>query len=234
MRMVKAGEIVRVGRGRYGPLRRRAVLPPRADVAPIPAAAPAANGGSHSAKDANGSHQRQVAPKPVTPPRISADPARGVLLRDEARELARELIERKLGISEDPVEAPPASMDLDAFFATLSCMYGKHGLCPPFRLRQFAAAWIASGIDPEHCLAVVDRHLKEHASSRSSGSADGLLPHLDKVVRFEWAQKTASGAPARRLQKRPGPGKSLDDWDEYTARSKAGRISGDPDWFGDY
>jgi hypothetical protein len=46
MRMVKAGEIVRVGRGRYGPLRRRAVLPPRADVAPIPAAAPApaANG----------------------------------------------------------------------------------------------------------------------------------------------------------------------------------------------
>jgi hypothetical protein len=215
----KTPRIIRVGRGRYGPLRRRAP-PPRADVAPIPAApAPAANGGSH---------QRQVAPKPA--PGIPADP--GVPLRDE---LARELIERRLGIIEDdPVEAPrpAASMDLDTFFATISAMYGKHGLCPPFRLRDFASAWIASGIDPAHCLAVVDSHLKQHAASRSSGSADGLLPHLDKVIRFEWAQQTTSG---RRVQKRrPQPGNALDEWNEYTARSKAGRINGDPDWQGNY
>jgi hypothetical protein len=180
-RMVSDNEIVRTGRGRYGPLRPRR-SPPVRDVAPPPApeppkpalqipAAPAPNG------HANGAHQHQ-APKPGIP----ADP--GVSLRDE---LARELIERRLGIKEDqPVEAPRPLMDLDTFFAMISAMYGKHGLCPPFKLRGFASSWIAAGISPEHCLDVVDRHLREHAASCRSGSGDRLMPYLDKVIRFEW------------------------------------------------
>jgi hypothetical protein len=83
-------------------------VPPRADAAPIPAAALAANGGSHGAKIANGSHQRQAAPKPVTPPRIHADPAREMPLRDE---LARQLIERRLDIKGGPAGRGTAAID---------------------------------------------------------------------------------------------------------------------------
>jgi hypothetical protein len=185
------GEIVRVGRGRYGPLRARSrAVAPRADVAaakgmenfhPLKeATAPAANGVSHGAKDANGSQQYQAA-KPA--PRIAADP--GVSLRNE---LARELFERRLGIEDDPVEAPRAAISFETFVATVAGKYVKAGLCPPppLRLRSLASAWIASGIDPAHCLTVVDRFLREHAPSRRSGSLDGLLPYLDKLIRFEW------------------------------------------------
>jgi hypothetical protein len=72
------------------------------------------------------------------------------------------------------------------FCATISAMYGRYGLCPPFRLRNVASAWIADDITPEHCLAVIGRFLREHARGRRSGSLDGLLPYLDKLLRFEW------------------------------------------------
>jgi hypothetical protein len=91
---------------------------------------------------------------------------------------------------------PAESMDFDTFCATISAMYGRHGLCPPFRLRNFASSWIADGITPEHCLAVVDRFLREHAPGRRSGSLDGLLPYLDKVIRFEWTR----AHPTRRAE----------------------------------
>jgi hypothetical protein len=109
---------------------------------------------------------------------------------------------------------------------------GKHGLCPPFRLRNFASAWIADDITPEHCLAVVDRHLQAHAASCRSGSGDRLLPYLDKQIRFE------NGAPHPQLQRQelkrreePRPRNSLDD---FTNRSQAARISGEADWMGNY
>jgi hypothetical protein len=225
--MVKAGEIVRVLRGRYGPLRPRSRVVPH-DVAPTPEPKPvapippAANGVPH----ANGAHQHQ-APKPGIP----ADP--GVSLRDE---LARELIERRLGIKEDQpvdsVEAPRPSMDFETFLATIGGKYVRAGLCPPFRLRSFASGWIASGIAPEHCLAVVDRHLREHAASRPSGSLDGLLPHLNDVVRHEWANRHTAARAQRQVLKRPSPGNALDDWASYTAR--APRLTGDEDWEGNY
>jgi hypothetical protein len=101
-------------------------------------------------------------------------------------------------------------------------------LSPPFKIRQVAAAWIASGIDPFHCIAVVDRHLKQHAASRSSGSADGLLPYLDKLIRHQWENR--HGAPTRQPQTRPKPGNALDRWDDYRAKQR----SDEPDCEGNY
>jgi hypothetical protein len=205
MRMVRSGEVTRISRGRYGP-------PP----APQIPAAPEPNG---HAKDANGHH---VAPKPVTP---SADPGLP----------PGELVEKKLDIKADqPAEAPRVAFNFDTFVAVISAMYGHHGLCPPFRLRQFASAWVAAGISPLHCTAVTERHLREHAASRASGSADGLLPHLDRLIRYEWNNRYANGAPPRQPQARPKPGNTLDNWDDYAGRSKR-RISGkEESWEGDY
>jgi hypothetical protein len=223
MRMVKAGEVIRVARGRYGPLRRRArALPPvPRDVAPI--SAPAANnGGSHGAKDANGSHQRQVAPKPA--PRIAADP--GVSLRNE---LARELFERRLGIEDDPVEAPRAAISFETFVATIAGKYVQAGLCPPppSRLRGLASSWIAAGITVEHILAHVERHLREHAAGCQSGSGDRLLPHLNDVIRHTWKDRGATGPAKRQVLTRPSPRELVDDWEQYTGRTK--RIGDDTD-----
>jgi hypothetical protein len=95
-----------------------------------------------------------AAPKPA--PRIATDP--GVSLRDE---LARELIERRLGIKEEPVDSP--RIDFETFLATIASKYVRAGLCPPFRLRGFASSWIASGIDPQHCFSEVARHLDQYA-----------------------------------------------------------------------
>jgi hypothetical protein len=104
--------------------------------------------------------------------RRGLDPFSEALLHDEDRD--------RVG------QWPAASMDFDLFCATISCMYGKHGLCPPFRLRDFARSWFNDGIAPKHCLDVVDRHLREHATRCRSGSGDRLLPYLDKLIRFEW------------------------------------------------
>jgi hypothetical protein len=102
----------------------------------------------------------------------------------------------------------------------------------------FASSWIADGIVPAHCIDVIDRHLLEHAANRRSGSADGLLPYLDKLIRFEWNQTT--GRAQRRQERREVPrhGSSLD---EYITRSRAPRILDDwlgiaieADWEGDY
>jgi hypothetical protein len=184
--MTRAGEIVRVGRGRYGP-RRRSAAPPDAalDEAML------RDEDRHFfdlAREATPRFDRAVdfphpphdVAKPVAP--IPAAPSSGAN--------ARELAERRFGIREDAkVEAPRPSMDLGTFCATISAMYTKAGLCPPFRLRNFAAAWFASGIEPQHCLAVVESHLREHAASCQSGSADRLLAHLDGMIRRQWDQR---------------------------------------------
>ena len=127
-------------------------------------------------------------------------------------------------------QQPAESMDFDTFCATISAMYGKHGLCPPFKLREVASAWLADGIAPEHCLAVVDRFLREHAPGRRSGSLDGLLPYLDKLIRFEWNRAHPTRPAEFKRREEPRPEDSLDG---YTTRSRAPRIT-EADWLGDY
>ena len=66
---------------------------------------------------------------------------------------------------------------------------------------------------------------------RRSGSGDGLLPHLDKVIRFEWNRAHPNRrAELKRPREEPRPRNSLD---EYTTRSRVPRIT-EADWLGDY
>src|ERR1700731_2510665 len=99
-------------------------------------------------------------------------------------------------------------------------MYGRHGLCPTFHLRNFASSWIADGIAPQHCIDVVDRHLREYAPGRRSGSLDGLLSYLDKLLRFEWNRAHPTRRAELKRREEPRPRNSLD---EYKARSRAPR-----------
>jgi hypothetical protein len=163
---------------------------------------------------------------------------------------AAEIGERRFAICEEeadaePVERPskaePSSFDFDLFLAMLSCMYGKHGLCPPVRLRHFAAGLVADGVSREFCLAAVERHLGEHAASRSSGSADGLLPYLDGLIRHQWNNRR--GAARRRVRHdefvrdwmerdlgvQPAPRRTAGALDEYTAiTGRPGRATTNP------
>jgi hypothetical protein len=233
-RMVVAGEVARCGRGRY----RLPLWPP----GPFP------HGAAQPVTPGRGASPKPVAPIPAAP-EPQAAPKRRIMSEAVLREpdvaqpitpvheaLVRDIFRRKFGLCDEALlrdedrdrsgEQPPASMDADTFCATISCMYGRHGLCPPFRIREFALSWLADGITPEHCLAVVDRHLREHAASCRSGSGDRLLPHLDKLIRFEW-----NGTPRpQRRRPDPRPRNSLDD---FTNRSHAKRI-GEADWMGNY
>jgi hypothetical protein len=124
-----------------------------------------------------------------------------------------------------PRAATADRIDLDDLVARIGCPYG-----PPFQLRNFACSWINDGIAPEHSLAVVDRHLKEHAASCQSGSGEHLLPYLNKLLRFEWSRTLDTGradsSDVKRLQTRPG-----NSLDEFTPRSGAKRLT-EADWLG--
>jgi hypothetical protein len=138
--------------------------------------------------------------------------------------------------------AKPAKLDFDRFCAMISAMYGRYGLCPPFRLRSFAADLIASDIDPQFCLAVVDRHLKEHASSSQSGAGDRLLPYLNDLIRHEWNKHRGARRRVPRHDelardlieqelgiKQEQLAQPVNDLDDYTARSGR-RVSGAAVW----
>ena len=88
----------------------------------------------------------------------------------------------------EPGKAAAADpLDLGTFCGRVGNLYVKHGLSPPFELRNTAAAWLADGIELSHCLDVVEQHLRDHAASCRSGSGDRLLSWLDKRVRHSWS-----------------------------------------------
>ena len=86
-------------------------------------------------------------------------------------------------------------LDLGTFCARVGCAYVKHGLCPPFALREAAAAWAADGVALSHCLSAIEEHLRDHAASCRSGSGDRLFGWLDKIIRHSWNKSH----PASRL-----------------------------------
>jgi hypothetical protein len=200
-------EITRVGKGRYA-------LPPRTSITPAPPQQPVAPI----------AHQAAPAAREPEPRKAMLD-SHEAMLRDQDREL----IERKLGIKDDAVEAtrPPEPMDVNILCAMIGCRCGKAGVCTPARLRGYAQSWIADGLDPQFCLGEIDRFL-QHAPSRSSGSIDRLMPHLNARIRHEWANRHATGLPTRRLHERPTPGNALDDWDQYAGRANK-RVTDDTD-----
>jgi hypothetical protein len=124
LRMIRAGEIVRVGRGRYGLPGPAPAVPIPHDVAPTPAPL------EHPRGDV---HQHQVAPRPRTV-------SQALLSKEDFDRLFGHL-ELEVGAGEiDRCGQRPAESDFDfeTFCATISCKYGKYGLCPPFRLRARA------------------------------------------------------------------------------------------------
>jgi hypothetical protein len=196
----------------------RGASPPQPVAPTLAAPSPDANGVSHCANESSqpakdampeaGVDRHQAAPKPRTVVRDEA------VMRDHFRHRSELDLFRQALFGDDdqrPVaveSAKSTEFNFDTFCATISAMYGRYGLCPPFRLRNFASAWIADDITPEHCLAVIDRFLREHAPSRRSGSLDGLLPYLDKLLRFEWNR---AQLPQRRRPE-PRPRNSIDDY----------------------
>ncbi len=77
-------------------------------------------------------------------------------------------------------------LDLGTFCGRVGNLYVKHGLSPPFELRNTAAAWLADGIELSHCLDMVEQHLRDHAASYRSGSGDRWFSWLDKRIRHSW------------------------------------------------
>jgi hypothetical protein len=275
-RMVRAGEIERIGKGRYGPLRRRTFpakpyAAPEPEVSPQPIETPPVATPEPQAPDVGYAAGARLDPTKVTPEQwitianryfledgawISGWPRPGLPgcpLPLEIQALHRKSPPAKPPVAPIPAapssgangvshrangarraaEAPRPSMDLNTFCATISAMYVKAGLCPPFRLRNFAAALFASDIDPRHCLAVIERHLRDHAASCGSGSGDRLLPYLNDLIRHEWNNPPGTARRVHRydeltrdlieqelgVQEQPVEQRA-DHLDDYTARSK--------------
>jgi len=78
-------------------------------------------------------------------------------------------------------------LDLGTLCARVGNLYVKHGLSPPFELRNTAAAWLADGIELSHCLDMAEQHLRDHAASYRSGSGDRWFSWLDKRIRHSWS-----------------------------------------------
>ena len=72
--------------------------------------------------------------------------------------------------------------DLRFFLARAGCIYTKAGLSPPFHLRQSAEAWLLDGIDLGFCVDQITFHLDQHAAFYRSGSGDGTLPLLTRII----------------------------------------------------
>jgi hypothetical protein len=79
--------------------------------------------------------------------------------------------------------------DLDSYCGRVGNLYGRHGLCPPFALRQIATDWKARGIAISHIVAVIDRHLTDHPNRYYSGSGDALFSYVDELVRKTWYEQ---------------------------------------------
>jgi hypothetical protein len=81
------------------------------------------------------------------------------------------------------------SNSLDMFLGAAGCLYVQRNICPPFHLRSFAEAWRSDGINPTHCLEQIRSHLAENSSQYRSGSGDGGLQWLDKLIRQSWDRR---------------------------------------------
>jgi hypothetical protein len=88
-------------------------------------------------------------------------------------------------------------VDLSTYCGRIGNLYMRHGLCPPFMLRQVATDWKATGIALSHVVAVIDRHLTDHRRRYYSGSGDALFTWLDEVVRKTWYEQQVSAPKAQ-------------------------------------
>ena len=77
--------------------------------------------------------------------------------------------------------------EMTTFIGRAGCLYGKKGLCAPFRLREFADAWRLEGIPLiPHCIDQIKSHLDENSDRYRCGSGDGGMVWLDRIIRESW------------------------------------------------
>ena len=76
-------------------------------------------------------------------------------------------------------------VDITPFCGRIGNLYVRHGLCPPFALRDAAQGWIARGIPLSHCLGVIERYLRQ-AGICPSGSGDRNFVWLNELIQTSW------------------------------------------------
>jgi hypothetical protein len=185
-RMVRDGEVERRGRGRY--VRASTAMPDRMQPQTAPARTPVERPSYAVSETALPVPKRaSEAPVPIQSSRTEVEKLlQAVGKREESR------LGPKPGLAAVRTADP---LDLGTFCARVGCAYVKHGLCPPFALREAAAAWAADGVALSHCLSAIEEHLRDHAASCRSGSGDRLFGWLDKIIRHSWNKSH----PASRL-----------------------------------
>lgn len=111
--------------------------------------------------------------------------------------------------------------DFPTFLGAAGCLYVKANLCTPFRLREFAQAWMRDGISRSHCLEQIRGHLAKYSGQYRNGSGDWGLRWLDAEIRESWRRlnRPPRARPERtdRLYKRIDAHVPADDRDEWFA-----------------
>jgi hypothetical protein len=104
-------------------------------------------------------------------------------------------------------------VDLATFCGRIGNLYVRHGLCPPFALRDAAQGWMAGDIPLSHCVDVIERYLGRNAGSPYSGSGDRNFAWLSGLIETSWYERSFGRQP------RPAPKQIRHhDWlDEYGA-----------------
>jgi hypothetical protein len=86
-------------------------------------------------------------------------------------------------------------VDLATFCGRIGNLYGRHGLCPPFALRDAVQGWIARDIPLSHCIDVIERYLDRHARSHYSGSGDRNFAWLNSLIQTTWYDRSFARPP---------------------------------------
>jgi hypothetical protein len=89
-------------------------------------------------------------------------------------------------------------VDLATFCGRIGNLYGRHGLCPPFALRDAAQGWMARDIPLSHCIDVIERYLGRNARSHYSGSGDRNFAWLSGLIETSWHEHSFARQPDRR------------------------------------
>ena len=219
-RMVNAGEVERVGRGRY--VGATAAMPERMQpqTAPprTPPAAPSiAERASHGETALPSPKRKAVAagprPEPMQSSRTVAAGKAEILpqargKRDDARfgpkrpadtwdddreAVAAVWTSRSVPEDRRDPKRPATPAEIDAFCARVACLCVKYALSPPFRLRALAGAWASEGIPLSKCLRTIENYLENHAAKCQSGATDRLFRWVDIFLRGP----ASSSRPAR-------------------------------------
>jgi hypothetical protein len=120
-------------------------------------------------------------------------------------------------------------VDLSTFCGRIGNLYGRHGLSPPFGLRDAAESWITKGIPLTHCVDVIERYLNRYASSCYSGSGDRNFAWLNSLIHTSWYERQVQRVANRPcVDRQPGANHEVDATPSPTRGAPAGNRSDAP------